>query len=75
MKVKDLIELLDGCNPNYEVALDIKGYVLGDSYVSDYDSQTMYLELIPPPKEIKDEKAISNFTPSNYIKSRVDIHG
>lgn len=74
MKVKDLIELLDGCNPNYEVTLDIKGYSLGESYISEYSTQTMYLELIPPKKETKDEDLISNFTPSSYYKPSVDFH-
>ena len=43
MKVKDLIELLDSVNPEYEVKLDI-AYTLEDSFVSDYATKTIYME-------------------------------
>lgn len=45
MKVKDLIELLDSVNPEYEVKLDI-AYTLEDSFVSDYATKTIYMETL-----------------------------
>lgn len=44
MKVKELIELLDGANPEYEVELDLPNMTIADSYVADYASKKIYLE-------------------------------
>ncbi len=47
MTVKELIDLLDTCNPSYTVHLDID-FDLGDSYTSDPATKTIYLETTCP---------------------------
>ena len=74
MKVKDLIELLHGCNQDYEVSVDIPRYDLGDSFITDTSTQTIFLELCTK-RGIKYEDYLDapDFVPSNYATKSVDI--
>lgn len=46
MTVANLILLLDGVNPNYEVKLDID-FTIEDSFTTDPVTKTIYLETLP----------------------------
>lgn len=46
MTVQQLLDLLDGVNPNYEVHLDID-FTLEDSFTTDPVSKSIYLETLP----------------------------
>lgn len=46
MTVQQLLDLLDGVNPNYEVKLDIN-YSLEDSFTTDPVTKVIYLETLP----------------------------
>lgn len=46
MTVSDLIELLDGVNPDYQVKLD-NNFNIEDSFVTDPITRTIYLETSP----------------------------
>ena len=46
MTVKQLLELLDGVNPDYEVHLDID-FTIEDSFTSDPVTKSIYLETLP----------------------------
>lgn len=48
MTVEELIDLLDGTNQKYQVKLDIP-YELGDSFITDTATKTIYLECCPLP--------------------------
>lgn len=44
MTVKELMELLDGVNPEYQVELDLPSTTLADSFISDPVKKAIYLE-------------------------------
>ncbi|MFW9602957.1 MAG: hypothetical protein ACMV1B_11660 [Prevotella sp.] len=46
MTVKELIELLDGANPNYQVKLDIN-FSIEDAFTTDPITKSIYLETLP----------------------------
>ena len=46
MTVQQLLDLLDGVNPNYEVHLDID-FTIEDSFTTDPVSKSIYLETLP----------------------------